>query len=78
MTSSHFLLNAAVRHHLELPSETHGDLVAKVLLSIYVDDVEKGSQTVEQAYNLYIGAKALLDRCIQHVYNKLKCLAGQG
>lgn len=60
VTSSPFLLNATVRHHLELHSESHGDLVAKVLRSIYVDDVVTGSQSEEQAYSLYVGAKTLL------------------
>lgn len=60
VSSSPFLLNATVRHHLELHAEAHSDLVLKVLRSIYVDDVVTGSQSEEQAYQLYTGAKALL------------------
>ena len=60
VTSSPFLLNATVRRHLELHSETHGDLVSKVMRSIYVDDIVAGSQTEEEAYSLYTSAKALL------------------
>ena len=60
VTSSPFLLNATVRRHLELHSETYGDLVSKVMRSIYVDDIVAGSQTEEEAYSLYTGAKALL------------------
>ena len=62
VTCSPFLLNATVRHHLELHSETHGDLVAKVLRSIYVHDVVTGSHSEEQAYRLYTEAKALLKK----------------
>ena len=57
VSSSPFLLNATVRHHLELHSEMHGDLVSKVLRSIYVDDIVASSQS---DYRLYTGAKALL------------------
>ena len=53
VTSSPFLLNATVRRHLELHSDTHGDLVSKVMRSIYVDDIVAGSQTEEEAYSLY-------------------------
>lgn len=60
VSSSPFLLNATVRHHFELHSETHGDLVEKVLRSIYVDDIVTGSQSEEQAYKLYTGTKNLL------------------
>ena len=60
VTASFFLLNTTVRHHLELHSETHGELVSKVLRSIYVDDIMTGSQTEEQAYQLYTGVKTLL------------------
>ena len=41
-------------------TDTHGDLVMKVLRSIYVDDVMTGSQSKEQAYELYTRAKNLL------------------
>ena len=60
VTASPFLLNATLRHHLELHSETHGEVVSKVLRSIYVDDVVTGSHSEEEAYKLYSGAKMLL------------------
>ena len=60
VSSSTFLLSATVRHHLEQHSDTHGDLVTKVLRSIYVDDVVTGSQSEEQAYQLYTDTKKLL------------------
>ena len=60
VTASHFLLNATLRHHLELHSETHGELVSKVLRSIYVDDIVTGSHSEDEAYELCTGAKTLL------------------
>ena len=60
VTASPFLLNATLRHHLELHSETHGEVVSKVLRSIYVDDIVTGSHSEEEAYKLYTGAKMLL------------------
>lgn len=60
VSPSPFLLNATVRHHLELHAETHPELVMKMLRSMYVDDVVTGTTTEEQAYELYIGAKEIL------------------
>ena len=55
-----FLLNATARYHLEQQSEAQGDLVSKVLRSIYVDDIVTGSESEEKACYLCTGAKALL------------------
>ena len=60
VTASPFLLNATIRHHLELHAKTHGDLVSKVLRSMYVDDLVTGAESDKQAYELYMGAKRLL------------------
>lgn len=60
VTASPFLLNATVRHRLELHSEDHTELVSKVLRSIYVDDIVTSSHSEEQAYQLYTEAKSLL------------------
>lgn len=60
VTASPFLLNATIRHHLELHAKTYGDLVSKVLGSMYVDDVVTGAESDKQAYELYMGAKRLL------------------
>lgn len=60
VSSSPFLLNATVRHRFELHSGTYGDLIEKVLRSIYVDDIVTGSQSEEQAYKLYTCTKNLL------------------
>ena len=60
VTASPFLLNATLRHHLELHSETYGELVSKVLRSIYVDDIVTGSHSENEAYQLHTGARMLL------------------
>ena len=60
VTASPFLLNATIRHHLELHSESNCELVSKILRSIYVDDIVTGSHSEEEAYRLYTGAKTLL------------------
>ncbi len=60
VNASPFLLNATVRHHLELHADTHREIVSKVIRSIYVDDIVTGSQSEEQAYQLYSEAKTLL------------------
>ena len=59
VSSSPFLLNATVRHHLESQSEKHGDVVSKILRSIYVDDVVTSAPSEEVAYEVYNDAKAL-------------------
>ena len=43
VTASPILLNATIRHHLELHAKTHGDLVSKVLHSMYVNDLVTGA-----------------------------------
>jgi len=39
VSSSSFLLNAAVKHYLELYSETYPQFVQLFLRSVYIDDV---------------------------------------
>ena len=52
VTASPFVY-ATVLHLLELHYETHGDLVLKLLQLIYANDIMRGSQTKEQANQLY-------------------------
>ena len=60
VTSSPFLLNATIRHHLNKYLETQPALVENIQESIYVDDVVGGDDDEECAYNFYKGAKWLL------------------
>ena len=62
VTSSPFLLNATIRHHLEEFTSTCADLVTKLVKSFYVDDVVTGIRDEDQAYTLYETSKEVLRR----------------
>eukprot|EP00795_Rhopilema_esculentum_P017366 gene17366-biopygen6317 len=53
VNSSPFLLNAVLRHHIQMYSETDPEFVKKVTESFFVDDLVSGAGSVEQAYSLY-------------------------
>jgi len=50
VSSSPFLLNATIRHHLEMYKATQPDLIKKLWRSLYVDDLASGAQDEEQAF----------------------------
>ena len=52
VSSSPFLLNDTIDHHLRLFSSTAPELVEVLLQSIYVDDVVAGAVDVEAALKL--------------------------
>ena len=54
VSSSPFLLNATVKHHLEKFLTTHPETVTSILQSIYVDDVVFGAEDEENAYRLFL------------------------
>lgn len=60
VSSSPFLLNATVKHHLERFLTTHTETVTSILQSIYVDDVVFGAEDEENAYKLYRESKEIL------------------
>ena len=60
VSSSPFLLNATVNHHLRTYHETDPIFVDKFLSSIYVDDLVSGSNDVKSAYELYMKSKLRL------------------
>ena len=60
VSSSPFLLNATIRHHLEKHAMIQPDLVSKLLRSTYVDDIVTGAESEEAAYELYKEYKELL------------------
>ena len=62
VSASPFLLNATIRFHLEKHINTNKTVVTCVLHSIYVDDIISGAYTEEEAFNLYVGAKAILQK----------------
>jgi len=62
VSSSPFLLNATIRHHLEGFASTHPTLVSCLLRSLYVDDLVCGANNEEEAYDLFRSSKEILKR----------------
>lgn len=62
VSSSPFLLNATVDHHLRLFSKSHPELIELLLHSIYVDDVIAGAESAESALRLYRDSKSVLKK----------------
>ena len=62
VTSSPFLLNATIQHHLQLYCSSSPDLVKTLNQSLYVDDLVAGADTEDEAYSLYRDSKDVLKR----------------
>ena len=62
ISSSPFLLNTTIRHHLEKNVSSLPELVKKLTRSTYVDDVVSGARNEEDDYRLYAESKDLLRR----------------
>ena len=60
VSSSPFLLNATIRHHIEKFSSSHPKLAQGLLQSIYVDDIVYGADSEEYAYDLFCESKKIL------------------
>ncbi|KAK3732474.1 hypothetical protein QZH41_003783 [Actinostola sp. cb2023] len=60
VTSSPFILNATIRHHLNHYTETDPQFVKELLRSLYVDDYASGSNTSTSAFNLARKIKSTL------------------
>ena len=60
VSSSPFLLNATISHHLRSHSSVFPETVQKISRSIYVDDLAYGAETEELAYRLYTDSKSML------------------
>lgn len=60
VSSSPFLLNATLRHHLDKYVTSHPETVNKLSASMYVDDVVTGAKDEEEAYQLYLESKSVL------------------
>ena len=60
VSSSPFLLNATIRHHMERYSTVYLQFVKTFLRSIYVDDVSYGADDADSAYELYKKSKQAL------------------
>ena len=62
LSSSPFLLNATIKHHLEQFASSHNSLVQSLLRSTYVDDIVTGASSEDLGYGLYVQAKDVLHR----------------
>ena len=60
VSSSPFLLNATVNHHMETYRHMDPTFVDKFLSSIYVDDVSLGGDDVDSTFELYLKSKLRL------------------
>ena len=60
VSSSPFLLNATIKHHLERYRHTNEDFVDKLMKCFYVDDVITGAETVQEALSLFMFSKSLM------------------
>ena len=60
VSSSPFLLNATIRHHMKRYSTVCPQFVETFLRSIYVDDVSYGADDADSAYELYKKSKQIL------------------
>ena len=60
ISSSPFLLNATLRHHINKYESSHPILTKKLLQSLYVDDVAFGAANEEQAYQMFVTSKEIL------------------
>lgn len=60
VSSSLFLLNATIRHHMEMYQDVDPSFVDKFLSLIYVDGMSLGSSDVESTYELYLKSKSRL------------------
>ena len=60
LSSSQFLLNATLKHHIMVNESEDPELVQKLLQSFYVDDIISGDSDDIGAYKLYIKAKSRL------------------
>ena len=59
---SPFLLNATIEQHLLKYSDEHPELVQKILNSLYVDDLNSGCTTAEEAFDLFVKSKKIMSQ----------------
>ena len=60
VTSSPFLLNGTIRHHLSKYLSSDQQFVERLLEDLYVDDVTSGTKTIEQGKEFYEKTKFIL------------------
>ena len=60
LNCSPFLLQGTLEHHLKKHEPIDPELIHKILKSLYVDDLNSGSSSVEEGYELYEKVKGLM------------------
>ena len=60
VSSSPFLLNTTIKHHIERYKEADPEFVEKFLRFIYVDDLSSGAPESNKGYELYLKSKLRL------------------
>ena len=60
VSSSPFLLNATIKHHLEKYKDAEAEFVKMFTRSIYVDDVTCGAKDDDSAFDLYVKSKKIM------------------
>ena len=57
LSSSSFLLNATIKHHIGQYEQCDPSFTQKFLKSIYVDDLTSGDGDVDSTFELYVKSK---------------------
>ena len=60
LSSSPFLLNATIKHHIGQYEQCDPSFIQKFLESIYVDDFTSGKSDVDRTFELYVKSKLRL------------------
>ena len=60
VTSSPFLLNATIRHHVTKYEAYHPQFVSDFLTSLHGDDFKRGKDSVPEAFQLYTKARSIM------------------
>ena len=61
VSSSPFLLNATLNHHIRKYKEIYPEVVDKLLLSMYVDDASLGSHSEDECMQIYVASKKIMN-----------------
>ena len=61
ITSSPFLLNGTIRHHLERYVDFERSFVERFIEDLYVDDLTSGCSTVEEGVEIYNKGKSIMN-----------------
>eukprot|EP00795_Rhopilema_esculentum_P016014 gene16014-7350_t len=62
VSCSPFLLNATLRRHIESYAAEEPEICNKLINSLYADDINSGSHTIEEAFELYEKSKRLMQK----------------